>query len=202
VLMLLWCVHQGPGATAELAALVHGVAGLAGLLLTPDLPPAAPAQHSIDRSAAALPVLTHLTAMFHEMLCFEQTDSMLSACYLQRVCALSSMPLPGDLIMLLRSWHGFAAGVQKLPQSAFPRELLRAVAAVSKALQGAFGKSGGGGTVAAGLLEARAAADAVAAELLQVCVLADHAAYRASVQTFHIQVIGHTNRWPESLLLS
>jgi hypothetical protein len=62
VLMLLWCVDQGPGATAELAALVHGVAGLVGLLLSPDVPLAAQAQVSIDRSVAALPVLTCLKA--------------------------------------------------------------------------------------------------------------------------------------------
>ena len=54
------CAHQGQAAAAELAALVHRVAGLLGLLLTLDAPPAAEAQSSIDRSAAALPVLIHV----------------------------------------------------------------------------------------------------------------------------------------------
>ena len=76
--------------------------------------------------------------------------------------------LPDDLMVLLRSWHGFAAGVQKRPHSAFPRELLRPVAAVSKALQRACGTSGGGGAAEAEQMDARAAADAVAAELLRV----------------------------------
>ena len=88
------------------------------------------------------------------------------------------------LVMLLRSWHAFAADVQKRPHSAFPRELLQAVAAVSKATHGACGKSGG--AAEAERLDARAAADAVAAELLQVCSLADHAAHRfLSVETYH-----------------
>ena len=61
--MLFWCVDQGPAATAELAALVHGVAGLLGLLLTPDVLPSAEAQVSIDRWVAALPVLAHINAL-------------------------------------------------------------------------------------------------------------------------------------------
>ena len=89
--------------------------------------------------------------------------------------------LPDEPMMLLRRWHGFAADVRKRPQSAFPRELLRAVAAVSKVLQGACGVSGVGGAAAAAQLDAQAAADEVAAALLRVCSLADHAAYRASV---------------------
>jgi phytoene/squalene synthetase len=58
--------YQGATATAELAALVHGVAGLLGLLLTPDAPPAAEAQRSIDRLAAALPVLIHVEALLRQ----------------------------------------------------------------------------------------------------------------------------------------
>ena len=58
------CAYQGQAATAELAALVHDVAGLVGLLLTPDVPPAAKAQLGIDRSVAVLPVLTCLEAPF------------------------------------------------------------------------------------------------------------------------------------------
>jgi predicted signal transduction protein with EAL and GGDEF domain len=77
--------------------------------------------------------------------------------------------VPDDLIMLLRSWREFAADVRKRPHSAFPRELLRAVAAVSKSLQGACGTSGVGGAAEAAQLDARAAADAVAAALIRVC---------------------------------
>ena len=58
----LSCLYQGQAATAELAALVHDVAGLVGLLLTPDVPPAAEAQLGIDRLAAALSVLIHVEA--------------------------------------------------------------------------------------------------------------------------------------------
>jgi hypothetical protein len=72
------------------------------------------------------------------------------------------------LMMLLRRWHEFAADAKKRPHSAFPRELLRAVAAVSQALQRACGTSGGGGAAEAEHMDARAAADAVAAELLRV----------------------------------
>ena len=61
-------MDQGPAATAELAALVHGLAGLVGLLLTPDAPPSAETQLSIDRSAAVLTVLTCLEAPFPVML--------------------------------------------------------------------------------------------------------------------------------------
>ena len=42
---------------------MHDVAGVVGLLLTADAPPAADAQRSIDRSAAALHVLTHIKAL-------------------------------------------------------------------------------------------------------------------------------------------
>jgi hypothetical protein len=82
------------------------------------------------------------------------------------VYALSGA-LPDVLVTLLCSWHAFAADVQKRPHSAFPRELLQAVAAVSKATHGACGQSGG--AAEAERLDARAAADAVAASLLQVC---------------------------------
>lgn len=90
VLMLLWSVDQGPAATAELAALVHGVAGLLGLLLTPDAPPAAEAQlSSIDRSAAALPMLTHIKAMFQEMLRANRHEAISTAACL---CAQKQCP--------------------------------------------------------------------------------------------------------------
>ena len=72
----------------------------------------------------------------------------------------------------LHSWRGFAADAQKRPQSAFPRELLRAVATVSKSLQGGCTNLNSSGAAAAGQTDAEAAADAVAALLIQVSSLA------------------------------
>ena len=80
-------------------------------------------------------------------------------------------------MMLVCRWQEFAADVKQRPHSAFPRELLLAVAAVSKAMESACGKSGGGGAAEAQQIDAEAAADAVAAALLQVCGLAEHAAW-------------------------
>ena len=185
MLTSLWCLAQGPAATAELAALVHGVAGLVGLLLTPEAPPAADMQLSIDRSAAGPMVPPCLGALFQGRLRTKAGYSKhLGIRKAVKSWTLARGALPDDLILLLRSWHGFAAEVQKRPHSAFPRELLRAVAAVSKALQGACGTSSSGGGAEAEQTDAEAAAEAVAAALLQVCaVLPNMLPSDASVQS-------------------
>jgi hypothetical protein len=176
------CACQGAAATAELTALVHGAAGLLRLLLTPDAPPAASTQRSIDRSAAALPVyvevlLRHLGQAASKG--WSLRDHFISVATWP--CTLIRGATPDDLMLLLRSWHRVVAEARKRPQGAFPRDLLQAAAAVSNALQSACGKPGGDGAAAAGQLDARAAADAVAAALLQVCSLARRATFRGSM---------------------
>ena len=84
-----------------------------------------------------------------------------------QACCFAVRPLNARVLLLCR-WHEEAAKAQKQPRGALSAELLRAVSAVSSALQGVCGSWDTDGVAAAAQLEAEAAANAAADALLQV----------------------------------